>query len=1085
MEDGYEDLLPKGKKVSAPVADDGYSDLLPKPKRTRRGHPSDVAYGGGFTPFIPDVPANLGPPVISGDIGKGRSGKNPLSPAQVQRMQQDALRLAASPMTAGLPPHTPRHPSDVAYNARPEQQGIQRTKDGRVGVRAVAQGKDVPSSTHAIAAMQRVPVDPRARAMAMMGSGDPQMAAAGLYQFLTLGAQGGADSVQTGAHAAAAPIAEGIARKLPNGLLRKSLEEDMRKLGFGGKVTAETLKNLDPTQVPQFIAQITQEHGPGAAGVAAGFKELFRRAATGDEDAAAQLLGMGYAAGVGSAAGAEFKALLPGRMPKPHVAGRMGVKEIPAVRAPEGVRLNVRGVPTRTVKARGRAIGPEEVPQVPEPAPPAQGPTSIHHAGVSQLRRDLGWAPSPKTTKTDAQLAQEATKFRGKEDIIADHITGDSKGGASLSDTQSVALGRRLAELKREMQGAKARNDVEAFDLADASAQKIADALDTSGSRQGRALRARRFLFDGMEDSWTINRRAKKANQDVPLSQKRQGKLDTIVRDLEKANADLKAERDAAVKNLDLFKESQLSKRSKGPLTPERRRQEALASLKRLGVPVSEDFPNATPSTGGMRSKKSGAISIPQGSTEQVARGVRSLVRSYTFDGANDWKGVMSRLQRDLPGIEEDQALFILSGKYKVAKIEADIAKKKTNAFLRDVQAEAEFRAKSTLQKGAHYLWQPTGQLMRTMQTTLDDSLALIQGKNVLASNPGTWFKAVGKSLQGSFRKDPIAFARRHITEIENEPLYAKAVQAKLALSDVDGPINKQEEFFAGKLENHVPLIANSKAAATVLGNEMRFDLFRKFAATLPKDAPAEAYADIAQLINVMTGKGSGNLADWLGRKEAGAVIYAPRFYLSKVQHNFGQPIWAAKTTAGRKIAAKAYARQLAAYGAAFGVFHAFGWDVDYDPRSATFGRAFNRDRTRSIDLFYQQSEGYRVAAQLLYGRTSQKGNYSSPGDYGGYGPGEYLESKASPGLRAALTFTTGKTYDDDTGKFRDARWSDFWGMYIPLSIKEMSKNRDNPATWPVSFMGGGVDIPRSSTAPAKPSWEPTPPGLKTLLKKD
>jgi hypothetical protein len=349
-------------------------------------------------------------------------------------------------------------------------------------------------------------------------------------------------------------------------------------------------------------------------------------------------------------------------------------------------------------------------------------------------------------------------------------------------------------------------------------------------------------------------------------------------------------------------------------------------------------------------------------------------------------------------------------------------------------------------------------------------------------SRPGTWLKSVGHSFKAMLTKDPIGFTRRHTAEIQNHPLYAKAVQAKLGLSDIDGSFSKQEELFAGSLQNKIPGLSHSKAAATVLGNTMRFDLFRKMVAGLPDNAPAEAYEDIARYINVITGKGDGKIAQWLGGKYAGNVAYAPRFYLSKWQHNLGQPIWAAKTAAGRKAAIKGYAAQIAAYGSAVALAEAFGWDVDLDPRSATFGKAFDKDRSTSFDLMFQQSEGARVLSQLALGRTSQKGNFTAPGEFGAYSLGQYIDSKSAPGLKMAKMALTRKTFDFDTWETRDVRASDFWQTYIPLSIQEMKKNADKPGSFLPSFMGAGVDKPKALDAsPKRPPGLPTDPVMRLI----
>jgi len=740
------------------------------------------------------------------------------------------------------------------------------------------------------------------------------------------------------------------------------------------------------------------------------------------------------------------------------------------VTGPEGV--------TQKTSTRTSKITEEDLGVGAKIAQPAQG---VSHAAIKDLREELGWRPSEKTTKTDAQLFQDAQKYKGKEATLADQVLSERSG--TLSDEVQVALGVRLKNLKDEMTAARKADDFTTFDLADTEAQKIADALDHSGSNQGRAFRARRFLLEDNFDEWSFRRRIAKANDDLPLAPKRQKELENQLSELEKTNKTLTAERDAAIKKLDLGLRS--SPRS-GPRTVTQSRSDALHALKRLGVPVA-DVPDLVGA--GMRSKQSGAIALPPvgKAMDQVAMNVRKLVRSYANEGLNGWPDVLKRLQKDIPGIEEDQALYILSGEYKQAKLAADVQKIKATEFSNAVRSEAQFRSKPAALKLLSYGADVLNTSQRSLQTTLDNSMALIQGKNVLTWKPGTWFKGVGDSIKAFTTKDPIGFARKHQADIENNILYPEARQAKLAISSIDGPLNRQEEFFAGRLENHIPGLSHSKAAATVMMNKMRFDLFRKMAANAPKDPQIRALylQDIAQQINIATGKGTGRLAEALGGKLGGTIAYAPRYTISKWQHNFLAPIYLAKTGAGRREALKMYATQAAMYGGLLKAAQLFGGKVDLDPRSTDFGTVEFGDG-HTYDLFRQQTEGFRTLFQLIYGRTSKSGNYKAPGEWGAYSIGDYLESKGSALARTFKMVSTGTTYDDTKGETRTVEGSDFWKSYIPLSIREMLKNKD-PHTFIPSFFGGNVDVakPKGEVKSPPPPLKGLPPGLNRILNGD
>lgn len=756
--------------------------------------------------------------------------------------------------------------------------------------------------------------------------------------------------------------------------------------------------------------------------------------------------------------------------------------------------------PTATFRPKGvsneaiREVGGHSEPRLPGGTPPAEKsmepkskgvevrqetPIDPHKQGVSHseidgLRKDLGWEPRKRDPKTDAQMIADSKIVEGKESVIANRITSDPDGVETLAEHEALAVGKRLKTLRDEMRLAKNTDDGAKYDILDTEAQQLANALDVSGSRQGRAFRARQFLYNEM-DEWTIERSVRKANGGVDLTGKRLAEQDKIIDGLSKTIATLSKELDQARKDAFAWVSSKAkSKASTGPKIGETRRSDALARLKRLGVPVAEEGELLS---GGMKSKQSGAIHIPQGSTEQVAMAVRGLTKSYGELGAKNWDDVFARLEKDLPGIEEEQALFILSGKYKAAKIEADVAKRNANQFLSRVKADAMARQKPIVAKALSLGMDVLNTSQRSLQTTLDDSMALIQGKNVLTWKPGTWIKGVGNGLAAGFRANPIDYAERHLVNIQNDPLYSRAVQAKLALSDVKGSFQGQEETVAGLLENKIPGLANSKAMATVTMNQMRFDLFRKLAAAGPDNA--DYLEDIARIINVATGKGDGKLAQWIGGKEGGMVFYAPRYYVSKWQHNFGQPLWKAKTAEGMREAGKMYGSQLAGYGILLKTVQELGFEVELDPRSANFGRASNGQW--SFDLFNQQSEGLRVAAQLAYGRISKKGEYKDPGEFGAYDLETYIGSKFSAGIKSGRQIVEGKRYDDEAGGYVDATYRDFWRNYIPISVQEAKKMGWKPGMMGGSFFGGNLDKPFNPKS-GVPKLEPLPPGVKRWL---
>lgn len=199
-----------------------------------------------------------------------------------------------------------------------------------------------------------------------IGSADPSRMVKGYSGLLGDWARGVAAEV----NAAANPVALVLHRQLPNGLLKPELEKAMRESGTDGKIWAETIKNLDPTQVPAFVAQVTEkadsEGNTGLANMGKGMLDVFQRISEGDEDAAAQLMGMWNAFAFSTAAGMTAKGAMVRTPNLPDVQGRMNVNalagqpptkinpKIERVRALQAARAqetSIHGGPRETVKA--------------------------------------------------------------------------------------------------------------------------------------------------------------------------------------------------------------------------------------------------------------------------------------------------------------------------------------------------------------------------------------------------------------------------------------------------------------------------------------------------------------------------------------------------------------------------------------------------------------------------------------------------------------------------------------------------------------------------------------------------------------
>lgn len=165
------------------------------------------------------------------------------------------------------------------------------------------------------------------------------------------------------------------------------------------------------------------------------------------------------------------------------------------------------------------------------------------HQDTDEVRQILDLPAREATPEKVSEWLIGAAKHEGKEATIAKSLVDDPR---PISKTEGLALGRRLNILVREMEDAKATGNVDAYDLAKAEANQIADGLDAGGSEWGRSGRARQQLMAEDFSDFGIKRRAEKS-AGRPLSQKQQAEFDDIAKRLAEAEARaLAAESDTA-----------------------------------------------------------------------------------------------------------------------------------------------------------------------------------------------------------------------------------------------------------------------------------------------------------------------------------------------------------------------------------------------------------------------------------------------------------------------------------------------------------------------------------------------------------
>lgn len=404
-----------------------------------------------------------------------------------------------------------------------------------------------------------------------------------------------------------------------------------------------------------------------------------------------------------------------------------------------------------------------------------------------------------------------------------------------------------------------------------------------------------------------------------------------------------------------------------------------------------------------------------------------------------------------------------------------------------------------------------TAHLMRSVFTGFDFSAVLRQGALIAAGHP----LMVAKSLPGMFKvsadipsflredgigslKHPIRAAKRlgdlskramfrATEEIAGRPNAVNGLYKRsgLALTDIHGPGEMQEEKYIGRWNEHVPFLAASERAYSYELNRLRADLFDAVAANVGRNnsvSDAEAKV-IANAVNVFSARGNLGEAGNRAASSLATVFFSPRAMLARFQFVLGQPLWHGllkgpkemslrNTYRARAAVAVEYARTLAGLGALYAAVATYkklnnddSVTLDFDPRSSDFGKI--RIGNTRIDPLGGLSSTAVLLGRLTSGETrTPSGEIRSLRADAQYGRsnirstiGDFLNNKLSPVLATALDVDSGATrYDGPT-----TPWTIAKGTVVPLAFQDIyaaMKDRGVPegaAIGLLAIFGAGV----------------------------
>lgn len=426
----------------------------------------------------------------------------------------------------------------------------------------------------------------------------------------------------------------------------------------------------------------------------------------------------------------------------------------------------------------------------------------------------------------------------------------------------------------------------------------------------------------------------------------------------------------------------------------------------------------------------------------------------------------------------------LLSEPYRAHMLEADIARRKIDQFMRDVKKQALEKQKPAMAKVMAGVRDTYDAVSRSLQAGGDMSAPFIQGRKGLFANPKSWIEAWGPAMKALWSKGDDVVERYMLDNVERHPMYARSVAAGLDLPEIGGKLTKQEEAFASNLihvlkdkklgggQLYFKFLANTDAAYTVFLNKLRFDTFVKMAKAAP-DNP-EALRDFANAVNIIYGRGKEGWAVGAAKTDAARrAFFAPRYTVSKWQ--YANPVGLAtnfKTPQGRAAMLKVYGAQAAAYTGLVAMARMAGWEVGVDPRSSDFGKVTLPNGFK-VDLFGKEAEAYKLVSQIMYGKVAQSGGFTPKSmDNAGRTTVQYLANKTAPLPRDAMNVLFGK-FDYNEGKSRPVQVKDFGMSKLPFWIQQAIDDgtfQSAPYFVPISAMG--IDI----QGPGKPKTKTPPP---------
>jgi len=353
----------------------------------------------------------------------------------------------------------------------------------------------------------------------------------------------------------------------------------------------------------------------------------------------------------------------------------------------------------------------------------------------------------------------------------------------------------------------------------------------------------------------------------------------------------------------------------------------------------------------------------------------------------------------------------------------------------------------------------------KSLVLSLDNSAPATHGAFVMGTHPIIWAKATGKSVKALFSD---AQRVKALAEIRADAYFDKAVGAGKVKGLVARDLNDAAPYsgILGRAKIVGGLFRGSDRAMEVFGAKVRLELFKSYAKAeesgwLTRFYKANPdYAAIGEAVNTMTGRGTGKVAEGVG-KAFGAVATAPTYTVSRFKLAMGTPAFNAAIRKQPVLAARVvadYAKYVGTTVTGLVLAGKYGLEVDWDQSSSNYLKYKIPGTNVWIDPNGGILQPMRLALQM---------KTKDPAITGGF----FAAGKAAPLVRTAMNVQAGlrgkkqfgKSYDPKTP---EGRMNLLFG-FAPLSGQNAADIKNEPNLTPeqktvlgiMSFFGTNVNV--------------------------